>query len=376
VSTTGGRTVALIGGYADPSRIVLVFRTLPDAGTPQVQVSDDKGPINAAYFGAQGAAGDQIIGLQQGPHVAAGGVAHLAITVSGFAQFGALSTSPGSWTFSVPLPVQLATALPLTPKLTAVGTWKIDVEAFELTPSVIHLRALVDGTAPAGISDSTAVLMGPDGGPVKPMTLEAANVSGQTLLNETWVRPAVSATYQLRVSGGGGQYAATVAIPAPPAPNSGKGTGQPVTPLSFPEASESLVFQGAIDEHIATGRPQSCGAGSGPDGLLIYAFATYFQSKGAWYYVTFWTDKTVQQFNGLGIYTAQAYLSPVATMGGTDPMFTGSVQLAVTSQGGNKFGGLQTGSVSGSLAWTDDLQQKLTISGTWSCRFSAELGPA
>src|SRR2546430_729055 len=44
VSTGGGRTGTLIGGYADPARIALVFRTLPDAGSPHLQVSDDHGP--------------------------------------------------------------------------------------------------------------------------------------------------------------------------------------------------------------------------------------------------------------------------------------------------------------------------------------------
>src|SRR5258706_11641476 len=69
VVTAGGRTVTLVGGYADPMRIVLVFRTLPDAGAPQVHVSDDGGAINAAYFGARGVVGDQVVGLQRGPHV-------------------------------------------------------------------------------------------------------------------------------------------------------------------------------------------------------------------------------------------------------------------------------------------------------------------
>jgi len=375
VSTGGGRTVTLIGGYADPSRIVLVFRTLPDAGSPQLQVSDDKGPITGGYFGAHGSAGDQVVGLQQGPHVAAGKVAHLTITITGFAQS---SASPGSWTFSAALPVQSASALPLTPNLTSLGTWKVTVETFELTPSVIHLRALLDGTAPSGVTDSTATLVAADGTPIKPLTIDPTVAgSNQTRLDETWARPATAASDQLRINGGGGHYSANVSIPAPPTfwDNGKPGKGQPFTPLSFPEANESLDFGGAMNYHIASGHPQSCGSGTGPSGR-IYAFATYFQLDGAWYYVSFYTDPAVQQYHGLGTYPVRASLSPVSLVGSTEPMFTGTAQLTVTSEGGNQFGGLQNGSVSGSLGWSDDAQQKLNISGTWTCRFSAELGPA
>src|ERR1700693_6611444 len=53
VVTAGGQTVRLAAGYADPTRIVLVFRTLPDVGTPRVQILDDMSPINATYLGAR-----------------------------------------------------------------------------------------------------------------------------------------------------------------------------------------------------------------------------------------------------------------------------------------------------------------------------------
>ena len=380
VSTSSGRTVTLIAGYADPSRIVLVFRTLPDAGSPQVQLSDEKGPINAGYFGASGAAGDQVVGFQQGPHVGGGGTTHLTITITGFAQLGSPSVSPGSWTFSADLPVRGATPLPLTPKLTAVGTWKVTVEAFELTPSVIHLRAVFDGAGPFTITDSTVVLVGPDGLPVKPTTLDAVPTgANQTRLDQTWIRPASAASYQLQVNVGVYRYSANVSIPAPASLDTGKpGKGQPLTPLSFPQADESLDFQGAISDHITTGRPQSCGFGSGPDGKMIYEFATYFESHGVWYYVSFTTDKAVQEYHGPSTYTARTLLSPIAVGGAAESMFAGTAQLTVVSDGRNQIGGggLQSGKVSGSLGWTDDPNQKVNISGTWTCRFSSEMGPA
>jgi hypothetical protein len=370
VVTADGQTVRLAAGYADPTRIVLVFRTLPDVGAPQVQISDDEGPINATYFGARGVVGDQIVGLQHGPNVPAGSVAHLSVTVTGFPQLVYDGVGQVTWTFSATLPVQTPTPLSLTPELTNLGAWKVNVEAFELTPSVVHLRALINGAARSAINDSTAVLAGPDGSTVKPLTLEAVDAgTNQTRLDETWIRPAQAAADQLRVTGGGGQYTANISIPAPPPFGLGKYGESPLTPLSFPPASQSLDLQGVMNDHISTGRPQSCGAGSGPDNIVVYAFATYFQSNGAWYYASFTTDRAVQQYHGPGTYTAQAFLDAVPT----GLMFKGTVHLTVTSDPAFR---LHTGRVSGSLSWNDDPHQKISISGTWSCMWSQESGPA
>ena len=370
VVSAGGQTVRIVAGYADPTRIVLVFRTLPDVGPPRIQISDDKGPISAAYFGASGVVGDQIVGLQHGPNVPAGGVAHLSVTVTGFPQLVNDGIGQVTWPFSTTLPVQTPIPLSLTPELTNLGAWKVNVEAFELTPSVVHLRSLINGAARSAISDATVVLVGPDGSPVKPLTLEAVDAGpNQSRLDETWIRPAQAAADQLRVTGGGGDYTANISIPAPPPFGLGKYGEPPLTPLSFPSASQSLELQGVINDHISTGRPQSCGAGSGPDNIVIYEFATYFQSSGEWYYASFTTDRAVQPYHGPGTYIAQASLH--AASGG--PTFSGTVQLTVTSDPAFR---LHTGRVSGSLGWTDDPRQKVSISGAWSCVWSQELGPA
>jgi hypothetical protein len=238
------------------------------------------------------------------------------------------------------------------------------VEAFELTPSVVHLRALINGAARSAITDATAVLAGPDGSTVKPLTLEAVDAgTNQTRLDETWIRPAQAAADQLRVSGGGAQYVANIAIPEPPPIDYGKPNFHPLTPLSFPPADLSLDLQGVMNDHISTGRPQSCGVGS-----WMYGFATFFQSNGAWYYVTFSTDP-VKKYHGPGTYSASAWLYAPPT----GPMFKGTAQFTVTSDPAFK---LHTGRVSATLSWTDDPQQKILISGTWSCMWSQELGPA
>ena len=370
VVTAVGQTVRLAAGYADSTRIVLVLRTLPDVGTPQVQISDDKGPIKGTYFAARGVVGDQIVDLHHGPNVQAGSDAHFGVTVTGFSLLVSRGADRVSWAFSARLPVQTPSPFSLTPELTSLGTWKVIVEAFELTPSIVHLRALINGAAQSAVNDSTAVLVGPEGTPVKPWTLEAVDAGpNQTRLDETWIRPAQAAADQLRVTGGGGQYTANFSIPAPPPFGLGKYGEPQLTPLSYPPASQSLDLQGVMNDHISTGRPQSCGAGSGPDKIWIYAFATYFQSNGAWYYASFTTDRAVQQYHGPGTYMAQAFLYAPPT----GPMFKGTAQFTVTSDPAFK---LHTGRVRGSLSWTDDPQQKVSIGGTWSCMWSQELGPA
>jgi hypothetical protein len=370
VVTAGGQTVRLVAGYADPTRIVLVFRTLPDVGAPQIQMSDDNGAIKATYFGARGVVGDQIVGVQHGPNVPAGAIAHLSVTITGFPQLVNDGAGQVSWPFSATLPVHTATPLSLTPDLTSLGTWKLNVEAFELTPSVIHIRALINGAAKSAVNDSTALLVGPDGSPVKPLTLDAADAgTNQTRLDETWIRPAEAAADQLRVTGGGGQYTGYISIPAPPPIDYGKPNAQPLTPLSFQPATESLDLRGVMSDHISTGRPQSCGAGSGPDNRVVYVFATLFESNGAWYYVSFSTDRDVVQYHGPGTYPAQAWLSAWPS----GPMFKGTGQLTITSDPPFR---LHTGSLSGSLGWTDDPRQKVSISGAWTCMWSNEMGPA
>lgn len=364
VSTSQGRTVNLIGAYADPTRTVLVLRTIPDTGAAQVQVSDDQGPLTATYFVTRGVWGDQIVSFRQGPHASADGVAHLRVMVSGFVQSPASTeVSPGNWTFELALKVQPATALPMAPRPTSVGAWKVNVEAFELTPSVIHFRAVLTGPTTTDINDSTAAMLDRNGKPIKPMTIEPTSTApNQTRLDETWVRPAASATYQLQVNGAGGQYKTSVNIPAPPAVFV---KGRPLSPTDYPQATMSLNLHGAITEHIGTGRPQSCGVATGPSGTL-FGFATYFQSGNLWYYISFDMDPQVKQYSGPGTYSATVVLYP--DLGG--PTFRGTGQLIVTSDRQP-----DSGHVTGTLGWTADPTQTVTVSGAWTCMPGGQLGP-
>jgi hypothetical protein len=364
VSTSNGRTVNLVGAYADTTRTVLVLRTIPVTGAAQVQVSDDQGPLTSAYFGAPGVWGDQVVGFQQGPHASADGVAHLRVTVSGFVQNPpSAKVSPGNWTFALALKVQPAMALPMQPRPTSVGTWKVNVEAFELTPSGIHFRAVLTGPATTDINDSTVAMLDETGTPIKPQTIDPASIAPhQTRLDETWARPAGSATYRLLVTGGGGQYTTSVDIPGPPAVVQ---KGFPLSPTDYPQATMSLNLHGAITQHIGAGRPQSCGVATGPSGTL-FGFATYFQSNILWYYVSFDMDPAVKPYRGPGTYPVTVVLYPV--LGG--PTFRGTGQLTVTSDRQP-----DSGRVTATLGWTEDPTQSISVSGAWTCMPGGQLGP-
>lgn len=369
VATSGGRTVRLVGAYADPARTVLILRTLPAAGAAIVKVSDQTGPINAVARGAQGVVGDQVVDLDQAPRPGPDGAAHLTVAITGFDQPGS-----GTWNFAFAISVQPATPLTLQPALTSVGSWKVAVDAFQLTPSVIHLRARFDGASTADVV-SGVHLLDASGAEIHAGRLPNPAASGSgNRFDWAWPRPVDAATYRLQIAGGGAQYQTSIAIPQSPPIFSGKAaTLHPLGPTDFPAASQSLNVKGAMTEHITTGHPQSCGAGSGPSGS-IFAFATYFQSGGAWYFVSFYTDPAVEQYHGPGTYTARGTMSLQSPVGGTSPVFAGTPQLTVTSDSG--LNALHQGSVSGTLGWVDDPAQTVTVSGTWACRPGQELGPA
>src|SRR5581483_4656132 len=80
-SNKNGRTVRLIGAYADPALIIFVFRTLPEAQAGLAQVYDDRGLINAGGGGGDGSIGDSVYVLDQGPHGGSDGIAHLRVSV-------------------------------------------------------------------------------------------------------------------------------------------------------------------------------------------------------------------------------------------------------------------------------------------------------
>jgi hypothetical protein len=175
VSQSNGRTVTLIGAYADPARTVLVFRTMPPTEVAQVQVADQQGVLNASNSAGLGSIGDQYFALDAGPRVGSEGVAHLTVTILDFRSAPpSTQRTPGNWTFPLALKVQPGTPLYLSPALISVGSWNVNVEAAEVTPSVIHFQAVIDGASVSDIGQSTITLHDARGDAVSPVSYSAS----------------------------------------------------------------------------------------------------------------------------------------------------------------------------------------------------------
>ncbi|HEY1420686.1 MAG TPA: hypothetical protein VGG90_08260 [Candidatus Dormibacteraeota bacterium] len=379
VSTSSGRTITLIGAYADPAETILFLRTTPNGGYAQVMINDDLGLINAASTGSFGSLGDQIFILDGGPHAGSNGMAQLSVKI--FELGGSPPTTQrtqGNWTFSFPIKVQPSTKLTLDPAPASIGIWKVSVEAAEVTPSVIHFQAVIDGALVSDMSESSVTLLDANGQTVQSMGLSAAiaipkqeltsTSPRKTRVNVAWARPSGAGSFQLRITGGGGHYLGSFSVPAPAAGAPRK--GYPVAPTDFPASDAAIDLSGAFSARIATGHPSQCGYGAGPSGS-VFAFATWVQVNQVWYLIEFTTDPSVRQYHGPGTYTSIARIWPYAPYG-ADPIFAGTAQLTVS-----KDKSPDAGSVQGTLTWTAGGSERfdVMVSGTWTCTSGAALGP-
>lgn len=368
--------LSLIGAYADPARTVLLFRTTPDFRLPiGISVSDDQGLINASSSAGGGLTGEYYFSLDAGPHPGADGLAHLTVTVQGFPP----SNPPGTSTFTLALKVEPSVALAIVPSQFDLGSWKVTIEMAEVTPSVVHVEAVINGAFVSQIGTSTVTLTDSFSQTVNPSASSAAVTvpkqqldstnSKITRVNDQWQRPTTAGNYQLRFAGGGAVHTNDIMILAPD-PNAAlpvKGQGLAPKPADFPVSQESLQLQGFLTMAITSGHPNSCGAGAGPSGS-IFAFGLYFQADGIWYSLGFYTDPAVRQYSGPGTYKAHAWLY--------DPrqkLYEGTVQLTVAVDHRP-----DSGSVQGTLdrVGTATQDPHLSVSGTWKCMPDPLLGPA
>ena len=229
-STDNGRTITLIGAYADVARTVLLFReSPPDLGLPSVIVSDDQGMINAGSSSgpvrSPGVRSDYYVALDDGARPGADGLAHLGITISNLQRWTpAGGVVNGNWAFNVALTVQPGQALP-APNQIRLGAWKVTIERLQLTPTVVYLQTLVNGASPVAISGpGNAIfveLVDAAGVPVKSLgggasiTVPKQEVNPVNYQNartyNTWLRPAAG-TYRLRFQGSGARYEVIVVV--------------------------------------------------------------------------------------------------------------------------------------------------------------------
>jgi hypothetical protein len=230
-STSSGLTITLIGAYADPARTVVFFR---GAGSYQVAtgvITDDQGLINAGSGGGsiKPSPGDTYFSLDAGPHPGADGIAHITITVTNLHlyQLTGVSYLSGTWSWSIPVKVQSAITLP-APASFALGRWATGIEVLEVTPSVIHLRAVINGVSPGAISgpsmQEVVQLFNASGSRISAYSSTAGIVVPKQLVNPAnyqnsriefeWPRPAAGGTFQLRFQGGGGSYSIPLMVDA------------------------------------------------------------------------------------------------------------------------------------------------------------------
>src|SRR6202023_256295 len=171
-SIDNGRSIMLIGAYADTARTAFVFRETPDMGLPIVRVSDEQGLVSAGGSAgpihAPGFRGDYYVTLDEGVRPGPDGVAHLTLSIAQLEIWTpAGGIVEGNWALTVAvhvLPGQILTA----PHPFWLGRWRGPVQTLELTPDVVHMVALVKGAAPVALE-------GPGHGPFVELLDSAGN---------------------------------------------------------------------------------------------------------------------------------------------------------------------------------------------------------
>jgi hypothetical protein len=228
-STDTGRTITLIGAYADTARTVFLFRESPDMGLPNVRVSDEQGLVSAggsaAPVHAPGFRGDYYVALDDGIHPGTDGVAHLTLNIAElqiWAPTGGIVE--GNWAFNVALKVQPGQALS-TPRQFQLGAWKVTIEKLVLTPAVVQLQTLVNGASPVAVvgpgKAAFVELIDAAGNPVRDLgggasiAVPKLQVNPVTYQNartyDQWLRPPAG-TYRLRFQGGGARFEIPIVI--------------------------------------------------------------------------------------------------------------------------------------------------------------------
>jgi hypothetical protein len=226
VGTVGDRTVTFVGAYADALHATLIFQVSPASDTPLgIDVwwtgygRDDpySRPLTVGPDGYQ-YGGDSA-------HSPAG-PAQLRVTLwdnwTYPGVYVASETRPPTWTFTYNLTVHAATPLPVQQGVIPVGSWKVTVLEFEMTPSTIYLHALIDGPPiTVNLIAIKSVAMFDEAGAA--VSTGCSGGWGASLgygrvweVSCAWPRPTQATTYRLVITGGGGQYSTSFAIPEPP----------------------------------------------------------------------------------------------------------------------------------------------------------------
>jgi hypothetical protein len=236
VGTVGDRTVTFAGAYADALKALLIFRVSPASDAPlgiDVWWTGYGRDRPYSFPIAVGPGGYQ---YWVGSAHSLGGPAQLRITLwdnwTYPGVYVASETRPPSLSFTYDLKVQAATALPVQQGVIPVGSWKVTVLEFEMSPTTIYSHILIDGPPPPSgppgksSSDNLIAIMSVAMLDQAGTAVSAGGCGSRWALSSSypriweltcdWSRPTQATTYRLVITGGGGQYSTSFNIPAPP----------------------------------------------------------------------------------------------------------------------------------------------------------------
>ena len=222
-ATEGGRTLTLVGAYADPARIVLIVSPWPgEEGAPPVPTltEDVEGWLNSgagAYPVDPHVPGsDYILYFGSGFQAMAGRIAHIKATFRLGTQGPPGLVDPGV-TIAFSLRVFTSTPLPASHSF-QLGKWQVMFQALEATPAVIHVRALFVGAhledIPSGPPPNEPVtLLDEAGKSLREVSGTGSLESQGASLDMQWMRPLPAGTYHLNFQIPGALHTVTLNVP-------------------------------------------------------------------------------------------------------------------------------------------------------------------
>lgn len=222
-ATEGTRTITLLGAYADPARIVLIVRPVPDdQGTPMppTLTEDVEGWLNSASGGGPVIpaipAGDYVLYYSSGFQAMAGRIAHIKATFRLGTQGPPGLNDPGV-TIAFNLHVFTSTPLP-APHPFQLGKWPVTIRVLEATPAVIHVQALFAGAHFEDIEspgpEQPINLLDGSGKSLRSVSGSGDLESGGASIDAQWMRPISAGTYHLNFKINGATHTETLKVPA------------------------------------------------------------------------------------------------------------------------------------------------------------------
>jgi len=227
VGTVGARTVTFVGAYADALNLSLIFRVSPASNNPLGFDVWWTGYGRDHPYSSPLIVGPDGYQYVSGSAHSLGGPTQLRVSLwDNWMYPGVYAASEGrsaAWSFTYDLKVRAATSLPVQRGVIPVGSWKVTVDKFEMTPSTIYIHTLIDGPPiTANLIAIKSIAMLDEAG----REVSFGGGSGGWGMSRGygrvwevalwWPMPTQATTYRLVITGGGGQYSTSIDIPAPP----------------------------------------------------------------------------------------------------------------------------------------------------------------